>query len=165
VASLLASCSAYSSTLKTEVTYSSETSVYCQWTAWCYVPEDRTLRNHCCENLKSYKHPVSLIKPQSSYFFLISGMVNHHYNHKAFVVISNLLYVGLHKEYDFWTCQQFMIIMLTHSQCFSWNCILVFEIACYITSSFIKAVEMTEILNNNDLSIEYTCIYELGLLI
>jgi hypothetical protein len=25
-----------------------------QWTTQCYIPEDRTLHNHCCENLKSY---------------------------------------------------------------------------------------------------------------
>jgi hypothetical protein len=33
---------------------SSETSVDFQQTTWCYIPEDRTLHNHCCENLKSY---------------------------------------------------------------------------------------------------------------
>jgi hypothetical protein len=37
-----------------EVTCSSETSVDFQGTTQCYIPEDGTLRNHCCENLKSY---------------------------------------------------------------------------------------------------------------
>jgi hypothetical protein len=26
-----------------------------QQTTWHYIPEDRTLHNHCCENLKSHK--------------------------------------------------------------------------------------------------------------
>jgi hypothetical protein len=25
-----------------------------QQTTWCYIPEDSTLHNHHCENLKSY---------------------------------------------------------------------------------------------------------------
>jgi hypothetical protein len=50
----LVPCSAYSVTLKMEAIYSSETSVYFQRTTWCYIPEDRTLHNHSCENLKSY---------------------------------------------------------------------------------------------------------------
>jgi hypothetical protein len=33
----------------------SETSIHFQWTTWCYIPEDSTLHNHRCENLKSYK--------------------------------------------------------------------------------------------------------------
>jgi hypothetical protein len=56
---LLISSLAYSFILKMEVTYSSETSVDCQWTT-CYVPEHRTLRNHRCENLKSYTSKISL---------------------------------------------------------------------------------------------------------
>jgi hypothetical protein len=46
------SCSAYSVTLKMEEICSSETSVDFQRTA---ISQDRTLHNHCCENLKSYK--------------------------------------------------------------------------------------------------------------
>jgi hypothetical protein len=45
-------------TLKIEVIYSSETSVDFQWTTWCYIPEDGTLHNHCCENLKSHKEII-----------------------------------------------------------------------------------------------------------
>jgi hypothetical protein len=45
---------AYSMILKMEVTCSSETWVDFQQAAWRYVPEDRNLHNHCCENLKSY---------------------------------------------------------------------------------------------------------------
>jgi hypothetical protein len=46
--------SAYSSTLKMEATYSSETLVDFQRTTQCHIPEDITLHNHFCENLKSY---------------------------------------------------------------------------------------------------------------
>jgi hypothetical protein len=55
VASTLVSCLAYSSTLKMEETCPSETLVDFQQTTQCYIPEDRSLHNHCCENLKSYK--------------------------------------------------------------------------------------------------------------
>jgi hypothetical protein len=48
-------CFAYSSTLKIEVTCSSETSVYLQRTTWRHIPEDRTIHNHRCENFKSCK--------------------------------------------------------------------------------------------------------------
>jgi hypothetical protein len=50
----LVSCSAYFSTLKMEAICSSETSVDTQLTTRRYIPEDGTLHNHCCENLKSY---------------------------------------------------------------------------------------------------------------
>jgi hypothetical protein len=50
----LVSCSAYYSTLKMEVACSSEMSVEFQLTTRRYIPEDRTLHNHRCENLKSY---------------------------------------------------------------------------------------------------------------
>jgi hypothetical protein len=52
---MLDSSSHYSSTLKVEATCSYETSVDFQRTIWRYIPDDRTLRNHQCENLKSYK--------------------------------------------------------------------------------------------------------------
>jgi hypothetical protein len=51
---MLVSCLTYSSTLKLDATCSSETSVYSQLTAGRYIPEARTLRNHRCENIKSY---------------------------------------------------------------------------------------------------------------
>jgi hypothetical protein len=47
-------CLAYSSTLKMEATCSSETSVDFQRTTRRYIPEDKTLHNHRCENLKLY---------------------------------------------------------------------------------------------------------------
>jgi hypothetical protein len=50
----LVSCSAYSSTLKMELIFSSETSVDFQRTTRHYIPENNTLYNHCCEHLKSY---------------------------------------------------------------------------------------------------------------
>jgi hypothetical protein len=51
----LVSCSAYSPTLKMEAICSSEMSVNFQRTTRRYIPEDSTLHNHCCENLKSYR--------------------------------------------------------------------------------------------------------------
>jgi hypothetical protein len=47
------SCLAYSLTLKMEATCSSEM-VNFQQTTQHYTPDDRTLHNHQCENLKSY---------------------------------------------------------------------------------------------------------------
>jgi 3-polyprenyl-4-hydroxybenzoate decarboxylase len=43
-----------SSTLKREAICSSETSVATQQTTRRHIPEDDTLHNHRCENLKSY---------------------------------------------------------------------------------------------------------------
>jgi hypothetical protein len=60
---MLVSCLAYSLTQKMEVTCSSETSVDFQQATWHYIPADRTLHNHCCENLISYN---SLIPSTSS---------------------------------------------------------------------------------------------------
>jgi hypothetical protein len=45
---------AYSSILKMEATCSSETSVATQQTSRRHIPEDDTLHNHRCENLKPY---------------------------------------------------------------------------------------------------------------
>jgi hypothetical protein len=56
----LVSCLAYPSNLKMEATCSSQTSVDFQRTTRRYIPEDRTLHNHRCENLKYY----SLWTPQ-----------------------------------------------------------------------------------------------------
>jgi hypothetical protein len=50
----IAFCLAYSSTLIMDATCSSVTLVVCKRTTCCYIPEDRTLHNHCCGNLKSY---------------------------------------------------------------------------------------------------------------
>jgi hypothetical protein len=58
-ASLLISCLVYFSALKTEVTWSSEMSVDFQRATWHYTPEDRTLHNHCSENLESYTKPCT----------------------------------------------------------------------------------------------------------
>jgi hypothetical protein len=52
---MLVSRLTYSLTLKIEATCSSKTSVDFWWTTWRYTPEDRTLHNHRCENIKSYK--------------------------------------------------------------------------------------------------------------
>jgi hypothetical protein len=58
---MLVSCLAYSSTLKMEARCFSETSVDFQRTTRRYIPEDRTLHNHRCENLRAYNEiPVSM---------------------------------------------------------------------------------------------------------
>jgi hypothetical protein len=49
---MLASCSAYSSTLKMEATCSFDKSVDFQRTAWRCIPGDRNLHERGCENLK-----------------------------------------------------------------------------------------------------------------
>jgi hypothetical protein len=51
----LASHLAYSLSMKMETTCSSKTCVDFQRTTLRYIPEDGTLDNHRCENLKSYK--------------------------------------------------------------------------------------------------------------
>jgi hypothetical protein len=53
-AEFFASCSAYSSTLKMEAICSTETSIDIRRTTRRYIPEDSTLHNHRCENLKSW---------------------------------------------------------------------------------------------------------------
>jgi hypothetical protein len=40
--------------VKMEAPCSSEMSVDFQQTTWNYIPEDRILYNHCCENLRFY---------------------------------------------------------------------------------------------------------------
>jgi hypothetical protein len=55
----LVSFSANFSTLKVEATCSSETSVFFQLSTQHCISEDSTLRNHRCENLKSYKWNLS----------------------------------------------------------------------------------------------------------
>jgi hypothetical protein len=58
---LLAGLLNYSSTLKMEAIRSSETSGTTLRTARRHIPEDDTLQNHRCENLKSYLVLISLI--------------------------------------------------------------------------------------------------------
>jgi hypothetical protein len=50
----IVSCSAYSSILKIEAIFSSETSADIQRTTRLYIPENSTLHDHRCENLKFY---------------------------------------------------------------------------------------------------------------
>jgi hypothetical protein len=45
-----------------ELTFFPVTSVDFQRTTWRYIPEDRTLHNHRCENLSSYKYRMLIIK-------------------------------------------------------------------------------------------------------
>jgi hypothetical protein len=47
-------CFAYSSSLKMETTFFSETSVDFHHPTRCYITEDRTLHNHRCERVKFY---------------------------------------------------------------------------------------------------------------
>jgi hypothetical protein len=53
-----------------EATFSSETSVDFQRTAQRYIPEDRIVHNHVCENFKSYKHTPRWTK-MFTYFLAI----------------------------------------------------------------------------------------------
>jgi hypothetical protein len=55
---MLASFSAYFSTPKMDAIYSFDTSVEFQHTTKRYVPEDSTIHDHRCENLKSYLAPT-----------------------------------------------------------------------------------------------------------
>jgi hypothetical protein len=64
----LVSCLAYSSTMKMEAMCSSET-VDFQRIAWRHIPEDSTLHNHCCENLKFYIPMVYSALEQPYSFF------------------------------------------------------------------------------------------------
>jgi hypothetical protein len=56
----LVSYLAYSSILKMEAICTSEMPVDFQHTTRRYIPENRTLPNHRCENLKSYKYELIL---------------------------------------------------------------------------------------------------------
>jgi hypothetical protein len=58
---MIVSCSAYFYTLKMETICSSETSVDFERTTRRYIPDDSTLHNHRCENLKSYKFILSFL--------------------------------------------------------------------------------------------------------
>jgi hypothetical protein len=58
---LLVWCLGYQSTLKQEAMCSSKTMTDFQQTTWYYIPEDRTLCIHCCENLQSYMCAVRLL--------------------------------------------------------------------------------------------------------
>jgi hypothetical protein len=63
---MLVSSWAYSSTMKMEAVRSSETSADTQRTTRSYIPEDSTLHNHRCENLKSYIFIYSLLNDAAS---------------------------------------------------------------------------------------------------
>jgi hypothetical protein len=69
-ACLLVLAELISSTLKTEAIFSSETSVETQRTTRLHIPEDDTLHNHRCENLKSH---VALFVWKFVYFARVSA--------------------------------------------------------------------------------------------
>jgi hypothetical protein len=71
----LVSCSAYSSNLKMEVICSSETWVDCERTTRRYIPEDSTLHNHRCENLKSYNPPAVSVEQVFPNTILLVGII------------------------------------------------------------------------------------------
>jgi hypothetical protein len=70
----LVSCSAYS-TLKIETICSSETSIDFQQTTRRYFPEDSTLHNYCCENLKSYPSSVFHVRDPFSPPYKVTGTI------------------------------------------------------------------------------------------
>jgi hypothetical protein len=51
------------STLKMEAIFSSETSVETHWTTLRHIPEDGTLHNDRCENLKPYTNIIVFEQP------------------------------------------------------------------------------------------------------
>jgi hypothetical protein len=55
----MVACLAYSSNLKIDATFSSETSVESQRTTRRYIPEHKTLHNRRCESLRSCKDCIS----------------------------------------------------------------------------------------------------------
>jgi hypothetical protein len=68
-----------SSTLKMEAVCSSETSVETQRTTRRRIPEDNTLHNHHCENLKSYTRNLL--------FSVFTPIVGQHWCSKLIVVV------------------------------------------------------------------------------
>jgi hypothetical protein len=65
LAYLLVLAEIISSALKIEAICSSETSIAAQHTTWRHIPEDDTLCNHRCVNLKSYNFTCYLCQPDS----------------------------------------------------------------------------------------------------
>jgi hypothetical protein len=59
--------------MKKEALYFSETSVDLQRTTWLYIPDDKTLHNHRCENLTSCMG-VLLFGFLSRYYYVKTGM-------------------------------------------------------------------------------------------
>jgi hypothetical protein len=78
----LVSCLAYSSTLKTEVICSTETSADFQWTTRHYISEERTLHNRSCENPKPNKLvtflPFPLNPPTIQFFSVYKSTLRGH---------------------------------------------------------------------------------------
>jgi hypothetical protein len=71
-----------SSTLKMEAICSSETSVASQQTTRSHIPEDDTLHNHRCENLKSYiLHVIQTPLLQTSSLFAFVRYILSQFSH------------------------------------------------------------------------------------
>jgi hypothetical protein len=78
-------------------TCSSKTSVAFQRTTWRYIPEDRTLRNHCCENLKSYVNILVwsfVLHGKRLSFWIIKKLCQMHK--------TSYTHTGGWSNYDFW---------------------------------------------------------------
>jgi hypothetical protein len=76
---MLLYCVAYSSTLKMEMTCSSETSVEFYRTTLRWFTEDGTFHNHRCENLKSYNVDFVLLSSSSFTSFSSSPSSSFHF--------------------------------------------------------------------------------------
>jgi hypothetical protein len=66
---MLILCMAYSSTLKLKMIWSSEVSADFYWTTLHWIPEDRTVHSHCCEN-PSYKIILYVWAVQHLYYYV-----------------------------------------------------------------------------------------------
>jgi hypothetical protein len=107
----LVSCSAYSSTVKMETISSSETSVDFKRTTRRYVPQDSTLHDHRCENLKSCIHKVFNIFLPNPKVVRLSNSLNFikDVNYPAFLVEICVLSVIRWKKLS-WLIRHFSIV-------------------------------------------------------
>jgi hypothetical protein len=100
---MLASCLAYSLTLKMEVTCFSETSVDFQRTTQRYIPEYGILHNNCCYSLKFYIHegrltidpPAHQSPPSQSSSSSVSSHVHPSFCVTSFLICRSHLDLGL----------------------------------------------------------------------
>jgi hypothetical protein len=72
-----------------EAIFSSETSVDFQWTTRRHIPEEDTLQNHRCENLKSYHDHV--VQDGAQWRAFLDTVVNRRVPYRAGNLFTSLL--------------------------------------------------------------------------